>query len=177
MRPVERGAAPAVYAKYQDAGRDLQARLGDYCNYCERQIETHLAVEHIQPKVHRTSLQTAWRNFLLGCVHCNSCKGKKRVALRNYFWPDSDNTLRAFEYVRGGLVNPSALLSPALRKIAEATISLVGLDKYPGNGEREPTSSDRRWLRRHETWLMAEMDRARLARNETTEVRELIVEN
>ena len=50
MRPVDKGTAPTVYTKYQDAGPDLQSRLGDYCSYCERQIETHLAVEHIQPK-------------------------------------------------------------------------------------------------------------------------------
>jgi len=177
MRPVEKGTAPAVYDQYQDAGPDLQSRLGDYCSYCERQIETHLAVEHVQPKVYRAPLRAAWSNFLLGCVHCNSCKGKKRVALRAYFWPDRDNTLRAFEYGRGGLVNPSADLSRALRRRANDTISLVGLDKYPGNPGREPTSSDRRWLRRQQTWLMAEMDRARLAANDTAEVRELIVEN
>src|SRR5688572_22629383 len=93
-RPVDKGAAPRVYAAYQEAGSDLQARLGDYCSYCERRIETHLAVEHVQPKVRRASLRTSWRNFLLGCVHCNSCKGKKRIALHSYYWPDRDNTLR-----------------------------------------------------------------------------------
>src|SRR5262245_18942638 len=92
MRPVDKGVAPAEYARYQDAGRDLQARLGDFCSYCERQIETHLAVEHVQPKIRRASLRNAWSYFLLGCVHFNSRKGKKRVALRDYYWPDNDNT-------------------------------------------------------------------------------------
>jgi hypothetical protein len=177
MRPIEKGLAPGVYARYQDAAADLYARLGDYCSYCERQIETHLAVEHVQPKVRRASLLTAWRNFLLGCVHCNSSKGKKRIALRSYYWPDRDNTLRAFDLARGGLIVPSAGLAPDQQAKAQETISLTGLDKYPGNPGREPSASDRRWLRRHEIWQLAEKDRDRLAGNNTVVVRELIVEN
>ena len=42
MRPVDKGAAPAVYTHYKNARVDLIGRLGDYCSYCERQIETHL---------------------------------------------------------------------------------------------------------------------------------------
>lgn len=177
MRPVDKGAAPAAYASYQDAGPDLQARLGDYCSYCERQIETHLAVEHVQSKVRRASLRNRWGNFLLGCVHCNSSKGKKRIALRDYFWPDRDNTLRAFDYVKGGLVLPCATLNAAERGKAQGTMALTGLDKYPGNAGREPTVSDRRWQRRYEIWQLAEKDRARLADQDTPVVRELIVEN
>lgn len=177
MRPVDKGAAPAAYAKYQDGGPDLQARLGDYCSYCERQIETHLAVEHVQPKVRRALLRNAWSNFLLACVHCNSSKGKKRIALGRFFWPDRDNTLRAVDYVTGGLVQPSTALNAAAKERAEDTIALTGLDKYPGNPGREPTASDRRWLRRHEIWQMALKDRGRLLSNNTIVVRELIVEN
>ncbi|RYF31094.1 MAG: HNH endonuclease [Comamonadaceae bacterium] len=177
MRPVDKGAAPAVYAKYQDAGPDLQSRLGDYCSYCERQIETHLAVEHVQPKVRRAYLATAWQNFLLGCVHCNSSKGKKRVVLSRFYWPDRDNTLRAFEYIAGGRVQPSAALAAAEANRAQETIALTGLDKYPGNPGREPTASDRRWLRRLEIWRMAHMDRDRLAVHDSVAMREVIVEN
>src|ERR1700730_16188143 len=101
MRPVERGTAPRVYTNYQDAGPDLQARLGDYCSYCERQIETNLAVEHVQPKDSQTALRNTWTNFLLGCVHCNSSKGKQPVSVPDFLWPDLDNTLRAFDYEPG----------------------------------------------------------------------------
>ena len=59
MRPVERGAALRVYTKYQDAGPDLQARLGDYCSYCERQIETNLAVEGNVPCPGKSWFRTA----------------------------------------------------------------------------------------------------------------------
>ena len=176
MRPVDKGAAPATYARYQDARGDLMARLGDYCSYCERQIETHLAVEHVQPKVRRTSLRNSWTNFLLGCVHCNSSKGKKRVALRDYFWPDRDNTLRAFEYVDGGLVRPHSDLVAHDEDRARDTIALTGLDKFPGSPGRGPTDTDRRWLRRHEAWQLAERSLSRLVNEDTVSLREQIVE-
>jgi len=177
VRPVEKGAAPRSYAAYQDAAGDLLATLGDYCSYCERQIETHLAVEHVQPKSRSKRLATAWSNFLLGCVHCNSSKGKKRVLLNDYFWPDRDNTLRALVYVAGGLVRPAAALPPSDGAKAIATIELTGLDKYPGNVGRTPSDSDRRWLRRKEVWDLAQRCVADLAANNTPQVRQLIVDN
>lgn len=176
MRPVDKGAAPAAYVRYQEAGSDLQARLGDYCSYCERQIETNLAVEHIQPKSLVPALGTDWSNFLLGCVNCNSCKGHASIMLDEYFWPDADNTLRAFEYVRGGVIQPAPALVPGLDTKAQATITLTGLDRYPGNPGREPTSADQRWLRRQQAWVKAEHYRDILASQDTPEVRELIVE-
>ena len=176
MRPVDKGAAPAIYDRYQDASVDLRARLGDYCSYCERQIETHLAVEHVQPKIRRTSLRNSWTNFLLGCVHCNSSKGKKRVSLGDYFWPDRDNTLRAFEYVNGGLLQPNAELASVDQVRARKTIALTGLDKFPGSHGREPTASDRRWLRRQEAWQLAKKSRARLTHQDTAAMRDQIVE-
>lgn len=176
MRPVDRGAAPAVYARYQDAGPDLQARLGDYCSYCERQIETNLAVEHVQPKSHVPALRTDWTNLLLGCVNCNSSKGDTPVNLPDYFWPDADNTLRAFDYVRGGMIRPHPALAPGLATKAQATISLTGLDRDPGNPGREPTSADQRWLRRQQAWEKAERCRDILASQDTAHIRELIAE-
>ena len=177
MRPVDKGTAPAVYARYQDASVDLMDRLGDYCSYCERQIETNLAVEHIQPKSVVPTLSTDWANFLLGCVNCNSIKGNKPINLVDYFWPDLDNTLRAFDYVIGGLVRPHADLAAVDQSKARNTIALTGLDKFPGNSGRQPTNSDRRWLRRQQAWQLAEKNRARLANKDTNEMRELIVEN
>lgn len=175
MRPVEKGAAPAVFAKYQDAGPDLQARLGDYCSYCERQIETNLAVEHVQPKTHVPTLSTDWTNFLLGCVNCNSTKGSTPINLSDYLWPDADNTLRAFEYVRGGMVQAHPALTPNLAAKAQATINLTGLDRYPGGPGRAPTTADQRWLRRQQAWEKAEWTRTVLAGQDTDAVRELIV--
>lgn len=176
MRPVDKGAAPAAYARYQDAGPYLRTCLGDYCSYCERQIETNLAVEHIQPKSHVPALRTDWTNFLLGCVNCNSSKGKTPINLIDYFWPDADNTLRAFEYVRGGLIQPDAALEPNLAAKAQATISLTGLDRYPGNAAREPTAADQRWLRRQQAWEKAAHYRDKLAMHDTVSLREAITD-
>jgi uncharacterized protein (TIGR02646 family) len=175
MRPVDKGAAPAAYARYQDANADLQACLGGYCSYCERQIETNLAVEHVQPKLYLPALRTNWTNFLLGCVNCNSSKGHAPINLADYFWPDTDNTLRAFEYVRGGMIQPDPALGIGLAAKARATIRLTGLDRTPGNPGREPTTADQRWLRRQQAWEKAERSRDILAQQNTAEVRELIV--
>jgi uncharacterized protein (TIGR02646 family) len=179
MRPVDKGAAPGEYAKYQDAGLDLQQCIGDYCNYCERQIETHLAVEHIQPKSLVADLQNSWSNFLLACVNCNSCKGDTEVNLGDFFWPDCDNTLLVLDYTRGGIVCPNPTMPDHIKNKAQSTIKLVGLDKDPGNPDttRRPTSSDRRWLRRQQVWELAELDCERLKSNDSPEVRELIVDN
>jgi hypothetical protein len=133
-------------------------------------------VEHIQPKIHVPALLTDWNNFLLGCVNCNSSKGDTRVDLDDYFWPDGDNTLRGFEYDRGGMIRPHPSLSVNLAAKAQATLALTGLDRDPGNSGRKPTSADRRWLRRQETWGIAEHCRNRLVACDTVEVRELIVE-
>ncbi len=177
MRPVDRGAAPASYTRYQEADADLRGRLGDYCSYCERWIETYLAVEHIQPKSLVPALSTDWANFLLACVNCNSIKGDTPISLSDYFWPSRDNTLRAFEYVNGGLVRAHSDLAALDQVRARDTIALTGLDKFPGNPDREPSASDRRWLRRLETWQLAKKDCTRLAIQDTAVVRELIVDS
>lgn len=178
MRPVDRGPAPKAYTNYQDAGPDLQARLGDYCSYCERQIETNLAVEHVQPKDLQPALRNIWGNFLLGCVHCNSSKGVQPVSIPDFLWPDLDNTLRAFEYGPGGVIKSQAALTPQIRAKADSLIRLAGLDKDPGNpnAARHPTESDKRWLKRKEAWQKATRCRAILELQDTPETRELIVE-
>lgn len=177
MRPVSKGEAPvAAYAEYRDAAPDLIARIGRYCSYCERQIETHLAVEHIQAKSLVAALRTSWTNFLLGCVNCNSCKGDAPVQLTEYFWPDCDNTIRAFEYTTAGVVVGHSALGQTDADKAQATISLVGLDRYPGSPAGNPTQADLRWQRRREVWTLANQCVARLAANNSIEVRELIVE-
>lgn len=178
MRPVSRGPAPRAYAFYGDAIADLEEALGDFCSYCERQIETHLAIEHVQPKSRKKSLLNDWSNFLLGCVHCNSSKGKKSVTLDNFLWPDRDNTMRAFVYSRDGLVRVYGRLRRPNRQRAEATINLVGLDKVPGHQmrHRRPTRSDHRWRRRQEAFDLAERARADLALHDSPVLRHWIVE-
>jgi len=179
MRPIDKGAGNGPYAQYEDAFGDLRDAVGDYCCYCERQIETHLAVEHVRPKSRKKALQTEWSNFLLGCVNCNSCKGKRSVILTNLLWPDRDNTLRAFDYEESGVVRVKKYLREPNRTRALATISLVGLDRIPGHviPKKRPTKADQRWRRRQEAFDLAQRDRARLIQQDTLIVRELIVEN
>lgn len=178
MRPVRRGDPPREFKNYADAAPDLRNRLGGYCSYCERQIETHLAVEHVKPKkpggVEHPERYTDWNNFLLACVHCNSHKGDTDVNLPEYVWPDSDNTFVAFEYNEGGLVRAA----PLIEIRAQNMVQLVGLDVYHGNPipERNPSSSDFRWNARREAWKMAEGARLRIARNDSPDLRDQVVE-
>ena len=175
VRPVDKGATPAAYERYEDAVAHLRKQLGGYCSYCERRIEACLAVEHIQPKSVAPALSTDWANFLLACANCNSTKGFTPISLSDYFWPDADNTMRAFEYVPGGLIDPHPNLVSAMAAKAVATLELTGLDRFPGNAGRAPTTSDQRWLCRQEAWAKAERSRDILAGQDTVEVRELIV--
>lgn len=179
MRPVNKGIAPRVYTNYQDAGQDLQDRIGDFCSYCERQIETHLAVEHIKPKSRAPAHRNSWSNFLLSCVNCNSRKGHGQIVVSDYLWPDSDNTLLAIEYSIGGLVIVNSTLPAPIQTLAENTIKLVGLDNDPGNPDitRRPTKKDRRWLKRDRVWQLAQDHKLKLQANNSTEVRDLIVSN
>ncbi|MEZ5302208.1 MAG: HNH endonuclease signature motif containing protein [Verrucomicrobiales bacterium] len=175
MRPVEKGPAPREYQNYRDAFSDLESRIGPYCSYCERRLETNLAVEHIRPKSLEPALETSWENFLLGCVNCNSSKGDTPVALDAFVWPDRDNTMLRFGYGEAGIV---FALDGGDQARSEALIRLVGLDKDPGNPDRDrrPTPTDLRWRSRFDNWRRARLCRDRLAANDTSEARELAVD-
>lgn len=134
MRPVFRGASPQAgdYNNYRDAFDELAKRIDTYCSYCERRIATNLAVEHIQPKALPAyeNLKGRWDNFLLGCVNCNSTKGKKDVVLAHVLLPDRDNTAAAYEYAQDGSISIPAHLTQQQQNVAARTLALVGLDKY-----------------------------------------------
>ena len=133
MRPIQRGNSPQSYdfSDYDDAKPYLVSRLGQYCSYCERRVATNLAVEHIQPKAlpAYAALIGCWTNFLLGCINCNSTKGKKDVVLPDVLLPDRDNTAVAFEYAADGTVKSLAVLTAANKARADRLLALVGLDK------------------------------------------------
>ena len=133
MRPVNRGESPQSedFEDYRDAFPELVSRLGFYCSYCERRINTNLAVEHVQPKAlpQYEDLEGTWENFLLGCVNCNSTKGKKDVVLANCLLPDRDNTYFAYNYREDGVIEINDQLNDAQTQLAKNTLRLVGLDK------------------------------------------------
>ncbi|WP_439840676.1 HNH endonuclease [Aeromonas veronii] len=134
MRPVRKGGSPIAgdFNKYEDAKVDLMSRLGRYCSYCERKIDTQLAVEHIEPKdgkFGRPDLENRWSNFLLACVNCNSCKSSKKVNFSRLLFPDRDNTFYAYVYNADGNISVSGNLLPRQQVMARNTLRLVGLDK------------------------------------------------
>jgi uncharacterized protein (TIGR02646 family) len=181
MRPVERGhwptegSLPVQFKEYGDARPALLEQLGPYCSYCEMPIHNQPAVEHVQPKSKVPELELFWCNFLLACAYCNSTKGDQDVRLRDYFWPDQDNTFRAFVYV-DGKVSPAPGLGETETSCAQRTIELTGLDKYPG-APRPPSATDRRWSMRNEAWGMARHSRMRLQRKpDNADMREQIVD-
>ena len=180
MRPIERGSlprdksgTPKIFSRYQDARGDLIDRLGEYCSYCEMPLGASLAVEHAQPKKKNPDLELSWDNFLLGCANCNSTKGDKDVEIDDYYWPDRDNTIRAFEYLQGGILRVNSNLTNSEKERARKTIELTGLNKDPKN---DPARSDRRWLNRDKAWENAERALRNLQRNDTPEMREQIVD-
>ena len=186
MRPVNRGPIPTDasgneinFNEYQNAREKLIERLGETCSYCEMHLDSSLHVEHVKPKKPKGSDDTIpereldWHNFLLACSNCNSTKSNKDVILEDYFWPDIDNTFRAFTYSEGGLIRPSTELNAELQSKAKATIELTGLDKCPLSN---PKASDRRWINRREVWNIAVRAKDRLSRNDYDDFRDQIVD-
>ena len=179
MRPIERGSlpidesgTPKIFSRYQDAKEDLIERLGAYCSYCERRIDASLAVEHKQPKEKNKDLKLSWDNFLLGCANCNSTKGDKDVELDDYYWPDRDNTIRALEYLQGGILQVNSNLTNSEKELAINTLELTGLNKMPTPNS---TGSDYRFKNRNEAWEQAEEVLQDLLNNDTPHMRETIV--
>ena len=185
MRPVTRGARPhdshgqeIEFKEYADARGELIHRLGEYCSYCEMHLDSSLAVEHVQPKQPPGAAQVLpereldWHNFLLACTNCNSTKGNSEVALDDYLWPDRDNTFRALCYSEGGRITAAENIEPGVKRKAEQTIKLTGLDKEPLNN---PKASDRRWENRRETWDIAQRSKKNLQKCNIQEMRDQIV--
>ena len=174
MRPVEKGDAPRAFTKYQQALPHLAEHLGNYCSYCERRISNQLAVEHIQPKTHHEDLLLEWNNFLLACTNCNSTKGHQDITLADYYWPDLDNTARAFSYQKVGSVEVDDALSDDEKERAQRTLALTGLDRFPGY--LEPSPRDRRWRQRQEVWDIAQRAQKRLGSTKSTTLQAQVVD-
>lgn len=182
MRPVERGNWPTdedgsrkVYADYGDAQIDLYERLGEYCSYCEMRVGDCMHVEHILPKsVPRYQhLEHDWSNFLFSCQRCNDIKGSNDINHADYFWPDRDNTFRAFLYSVGGIVKIRTDLSAADQQKAQKTLALTGLDRKPGHPRF--AVKDRRWIERSSAWGKAQDALKRMHENNTPELARTII--
>lgn len=182
MRPVERGnipnapatGSPLVFTQYDQALSHLVIRLGTYCSYCERCINNCLAVEHMLPKAFHPQLERDWENFLLACTNCNSIKGDTQLVLNDYYWPDRDNTALAFEYLEDGIVSVNNSLNNQQKSQAQRTLELTGLNRVRGHPRL--SRKDTRWQKRQEIWGIAKKSLENLKRNDTSDIRELIVD-
>jgi uncharacterized protein (TIGR02646 family) len=179
MRPVVRGKNTKVFKDHKYARKDLIDRLGQYCSYCEMLIPSSLEVEHILPKLRFPDEETNWENFCLACRNCNSTKkspmekrwdsswkhlhitSAKIAARSEFYWIDQDNTFRAFEYSKGGVVKVNPSLASEEEIVARATIEMVGLDRIP---KSDMQMKDRRWINRKEAWDKAERALQRLSK-------------
>lgn len=183
MRPVFRGDTPTdnngepiVFKEYGDARDDLIDRIGDYCSYCEAPLFSP-AVEHIQPKGQVSYLEKIWGNFLLGCIYCNSIKNDQLVTANNikdYLWPDTDNTFFAFTYEKHRSPQIHQQLSGNSSRIALNTLKLTGIDREPGHPKL--TKKDRRWIKRKAAWDTAERARFNLSNHATDSMRGQIID-
>lgn len=156
MRPVKRGASPQTsdFDDYSDAKPYLIQRLGSYCSYCERHFPALLAVEHIHPKKLRPELEGRWDNFLLSCGNCNPSKGADDLNTADYFFPDRDNTLAAFEYCMDGSITPSKLAqAKGQASIAKETIDLTSQNLPKEEDHIAPISRKQQRLGH---WLLAQ---------------------
>jgi uncharacterized protein (TIGR02646 family) len=174
MRPINKNPPAGPFADYDDAHEPLVERLGKYCSYCERWMPSGLAVEHKRPKNRHPAQRVSWSNFLLSCPNCNSGKGSKRVTLRRYFWPDTDNTFRALVYDDEGFVRASKKLPKRLRRTAQRTIQLLGLNRHHGK-RRKPARRDDRWSDRRSAWQKADLLRRQLETHDTPDQRNRII--
>jgi len=167
MRAINKGAAPAVYRRYGEARHDLALQIGYYCSYCEMGTNNMIEVEHVHP-IHHGGDELRWENFLLSCKYCNTIKSDNNTGRNGYYWPDIDNTDLLFDYT---LDNRILQLKPSLdagqQAIAQSLITLVGLDRYPGN-PNEPTEADSRWRLRDEVKItaMSSYNRWSIVRND-----------
>ena len=158
MRPVVKVNCPQnnnidiVFARYGEARPYLINRIGDFCSYCENQI-TNPAIEHVKPKSLNQTLTLNWDNFLLACSNCNSIKGDAPINLANYYWSDLHNTFLLFDYFPQGVVTIKANLHPSVNpEMADNTFLLTGIGRYG----TAASSTDRRWIKRSQTFGMAE---------------------
>jgi uncharacterized protein (TIGR02646 family) len=174
MRPVNKNPAAGPFADYDEAHEPLEQRLGKYCSYCERWMPSGMAVEHKRPQKRHPAYNLLWTNFLLSCPNCNSGKGSRRIFLRRYFWPDTENTFRAFVYDDEGFVRVSKDLPKPLRRTAQRTLQLLGLNRHLGK-PRKPAARDGRWSDRRSAWQKAELLRQQLEVHNTQEQRDRII--
>ncbi|MCF8294943.1 MAG: HNH endonuclease [Bacteroidales bacterium] len=158
MRPIvktekfDENGSPLLYNPWTSAKQDLVDELGDFCSYCEKQVDrSSLSIDHIHgiKTVDLNgiylydNLKFRWDNFLLACKNCNSIKGIKDIEDLDPFMPHLHNLLFYIEIGEGGMIFLKADIAGKKRKRAQTFINLIGLDRSPGHPDY--SSKDDRW--------------------------------
>lgn len=176
MRPVSHVKTGIQLSDHKKAKPVLINSMGEYCAYCERQVDADsLHVEHIKPQKKHSKLGLTWGNFLLACGTCNTYKrhfqeANRQVGILNkQAWPHLDNTFNAYSYDKHGRVGVHGGLSAQQQVFAQQTLEMAGLDKTPAVaasykklGEIYETIS-----RRKRAWDSAEIALAAYEQNPT----------
>ncbi len=146
-----------TYNCYRDAKPHLTAHLGEFCSYCENNIdEMNLAVEHIEPKelskkTGKAYYEHDWDNYLLACTMCNSQKSTRHYLPSDLHLPQNNNTFLSFVYLPGGIVQVNPNLTGQSKQHAK---NLMDLTKI-GNWGRNCSPKDKRWQYRSRAWQVA----------------------
>lgn len=177
MRPVNKGSDLGTFNPWSKAQQPLKSTLGSYCSYCERWVCSAIHVEHKLPRDDYPGRKYRWTNFLLSCSNCNSSKSSGKLALKDYLWPDVDNTLLAFKYDKEGRVVVNAELPVNIKEKALKTWILLGLNRHADltiTGMEAPTVKDDRWIHRRQEWEYALEKKQDLLISDTSPRREMI---
>lgn len=164
MRPIDKLVWPqdaaGVQKSYNPHGlaiAELEGSLGCYCSYCEV-FSSDLEVEHVISRHQDDNLAHNWDNFLLACGRCNGKgnKGNKNVDFNLMHFPHLNNTYKSFVYKEAGFAVINPVLNKQAQLRAKGMMSLLGLDKYPGNPDYPNLNpNDSRWRHRRTSWESA----------------------
>lgn len=163
MRPLDKGPCPTnaqgnriTVSDYAHWRAHLIDRIGYYCAYCNMPLSHSLQVEHVvpinPPPGYLPGDPLEWNNILLACGPCNNAKSNTPINFADYYFPEENNTLLAFQIVEhtiardAAIVDPKANLEPNQVVRALETIDLLDLD----NIDRREAIVDIRWRKRRD---------------------------
>jgi uncharacterized protein (TIGR02646 family) len=162
MRPVSKttrtndDGSPLTFKHWGDAKNELQAEIGSYCSFCEREgYRSSLDVEHILakslPKYNDHIYR--WDNFLLGCKNCNSTKGSKDYDTDETYMPHINNLFHTLDIMEGGVIQIKEGITEEQKRRTKNFVDLVGLDRNQSHPDY--SNKDDRWESRIKVWGIA----------------------
>ena len=171
MRPIAKGQAPFVAAKYSGYQSPLFDTIGGYCSYCEMPLPHDVEIEHKLPKKQFPAYAHDWQNLLLSCKNCNASRRKTLSNYHKHYWPDLHNPFYYLDFSNGLVRIKNGLNSRQLAKI-QNTIDLVKLDIKPQNNVK-----DQRWQKRKEAFDTACMAKQCLIANSSNDMVDFILQS